>query len=568
MPRAQGAMRTKAILLIRVGRGRWRCPRWPSRPAPPQRRRAAPTIRTGARRTLSRGDTVASSRDAGGRTKAQSGSRRRQPRAAGTRRSNIRAGRGAIRGRSAASIRPNSGLATTRGAAPAGVPVEPDAADGHAARLALGAYRAARCAARQGPGAAQRQPGRLGRRTRLAAAADGRGRRRADAGRRRRCRPLHAEDVPGRRCRARWPMPTRRPVPARRTGFAKYDAGIRGSSRRCAHRLPASRKAPRRRSTRRAATDGSAASTWRWPRRSSAPAPNGRAVTIEWEPVDHLTSWRFGLATATGASARSADESAHAATARMAGAGALADRATAAALGDDRRRAWRLLIADDGRPLFGDLRFDRPGDLGDATPGSCGRRSSARIPSAGSRRSASCSAPARSCKGGCAGPGRAGGDAGRARRELAKDAPDLISAMLAGGYDQAAARWIPAVNGMDDEDSDRCWAMLALAAPELADVGTGRINGFIRRDKSATSAQRLARRGPRRAWAGSAPTPPIAQPPLRPRSRPHDQLDPDDRRAGGARARRHGAGADRYGLPDATSWIRSRRPISTMRSRP
>jgi hypothetical protein len=68
--------------------------------------------------------------------------------------------------------------------------------------------------------------------------------------------------------------------------------------------------------------------------------------------------------------------------------------------------------------------------------------------------------------------------------KLAKDAPELISAMLAGGYDQAAARWIPAVNRMDDADNDRCWAMLALAAPNVADVGTGRIGSFIRRDKS------------------------------------------------------------------------------------
>jgi hypothetical protein len=37
---------------------------------------------------------------------------------------------------------------------------------------------------------------------------------------------------------------------------------------------------------------------------------------------------------------------------------------------------------------------------------------------------------------------------------------------------------------MDDDDADRCWAMLALAAPNIADVGTGRINSFIRRDKS------------------------------------------------------------------------------------
>ena len=31
-----------------------------------------------------------------------------------------------------------------------------------------------------------------------------------------------------------------------------------------------------------------------------AGANTGRAVTIEWEPVEHLTAWRFGLATATG----------------------------------------------------------------------------------------------------------------------------------------------------------------------------------------------------------------------------------------------------------------------------
>jgi hypothetical protein len=56
--------------------------------------------------------------------------------------------------------------------------------------------------------------------------------------------------------------------------------------------------------------------------------------------------------------------------------------------------------------------------------------------------------------------------------------------MLAGGYDDSAARWIPAVGRMDDEDGDRCWAMLSLAAPNVADVGTSRINSFIKRDHS------------------------------------------------------------------------------------
>ena len=68
--------------------------------------------------------------------------------------------------------------------------------------------------------------------------------------------------------------------------------------------------------------------------------------------------------------------------------------------------------------------------------------------------------------------------------KLAKDAPELISAMLAGGYDEAAARWIPAVGRMDDNDGARCWAMLALAAPNVAEVGTSRIASFIKRDNS------------------------------------------------------------------------------------
>src|SRR5439155_11178580 len=29
-------------------------------------------------------------------------------------------------------------------------------------------------------------------------------------------------------------------------------------------------------------------------------AGSGRATTIEWDPVENLTAWRFGLATATG----------------------------------------------------------------------------------------------------------------------------------------------------------------------------------------------------------------------------------------------------------------------------
>jgi hypothetical protein len=68
--------------------------------------------------------------------------------------------------------------------------------------------------------------------------------------------------------------------------------------------------------------------------------------------------------------------------------------------------------------------------------------------------------------------------------KLAKDAPELISAMLAAGYDRAAARWMTAIGRMGDDDGDRCWAMVALGAPGIANVGTSRITAFIGRDKS------------------------------------------------------------------------------------
>ena len=70
--------------------------------------------------------------------------------------------------------------------------------------------------------------------------------------------------------------------------------------------------------------------------------------------------------------------------------------------------------------------------------------------------------------------------------ELQSDAPDLIASLLAAGLDREATRWASTVSKMDDEQADRVWAMLALAAPEGTQVDTsaGRVNSFIGRDKS------------------------------------------------------------------------------------
>ena len=213
----------------------------------------------------------------------------------------------------------------------------------------------------------------------------------------------------------------------------------------------------------------------------------GRASTIEWDPVDSLTSWRFGLATGTGMVPP--DRLINAASLQL-----RSFQARAPLLSPQQRLRSAMVAAGLGVfssqtmvDLYSAI-YDStdPGDLPDSDAWQLrqafvGKDQDTRIAAirkllgvgkddltkeaerAAVARAASLIAP----------------DSKRA-----KDAPELISAMLAGGYDEAAARWIPAVNGMDDADSDRCWAMLALAAPNIADVGTSRINGFIRRDDS------------------------------------------------------------------------------------
>ena len=214
---------------------------------------------------------------------------------------------------------------------------------------------------------------------------------------------------------------------------------------------------------------------------------SGRASTIEWDPVDSLTAWRFGLATGTGM--LPPDRLINAASPQL-----RAFQARAPLLTPQQRLASAAVAAGLGVfssqtmvDLYSAI-YDStdPGDLPDTDAWQIrqafvGKDQDARI------------AAIRKVLG--SGKDTLTREAARAAvaraatlitpdAKLAKDAPELISAMLAGGYDEAAARWIPAVNRMDDADSDRCWAMLALAAPNIADVGTSRITSFIKRDTS------------------------------------------------------------------------------------
>jgi hypothetical protein len=216
-------------------------------------------------------------------------------------------------------------------------------------------------------------------------------------------------------------------------------------------------------------------------------AGSGRAATIEWDPVDSLTAWRFGLSAATGMVPpdrlmKSASPQLRAYEARAplftpqqrldsalfaAGLGVFSSQSLVdlySAIYDatdptdlPTTDAWQLREAFVGKDEAARLDAIRKVLAIGKDPR---RKEAARALVA---RAATLINP----------------DA-----KLAKDAPELISAMLAAGYDRAAARWISAVNQMDDADSDRCWAMLALAAPDVSSVGTSRISGFIRRDNS------------------------------------------------------------------------------------
>ena len=217
-----------------------------------------------------------------------------------------------------------------------------------------------------------------------------------------------------------------------------------------------------------------------------AGADTSRSSTIEWDPVDQLNIWRFGLATATGAvppdrlmsraaprvlawQARSPILSPEAklAAARVAtGLGVFSSQALidlysliydatdASDLGQT--DAWQLRLAMVGRDqdervaairkLLGSAKTPLEKE---ATRAALARAASRIDPSA----------------------------------DLQDIAPDLIAAMLAGGYDREALRWRTAVEDMDDEPRDRCWAMLSLGAPDFR-VSGGDIAGFIGNDES------------------------------------------------------------------------------------
>jgi len=221
-----------------------------------------------------------------------------------------------------------------------------------------------------------------------------------------------------------------------------------------------------------------------------AASDTGRAVTVEWEPVEALNTWRFGLSTATAMSPperlltrASPQLRAWYARSPLIPLQSRLDAArTATGLGVFSSQAlvdfYSLLYdATDANDLSGtdawQLRLAFAGrDQGirlDAMRRLWKREGANRLDREASRALVAAAAA------------RVIPD-----DELQQDAPELIASMLAGGLDREAAEWTAACARMDDEYADRCWAMLALGAPnaDQLDLGVSRVTSFINRDNS------------------------------------------------------------------------------------
>jgi hypothetical protein len=203
------------------------------------------------------------------------------------------------------------------------------------------------------------------------------------------------------------------------------------------------------------------------------------AVTIEWEGVDELNSWRFGLASATGLEipaglmnrAGSAVwawqarapmiplEQRIAAAQRAAVLGVfsnaslvemhslLADRTDPSEI--EASIGGRLRKAYVGGSI--DNRMDALRDLWEEGDDRYGRfiltaGASARIP---------------------------------ASAERGNRTDELLGSMMSGGFDSFAAGWGPVADGLDGDDGHRAWSILAVGAPRpVVDLSASRIEDF------------------------------------------------------------------------------------------
>ncbi|MFN2258762.1 MAG: hypothetical protein ABR601_02855 [Parasphingopyxis sp.] len=213
------------------------------------------------------------------------------------------------------------------------------------------------------------------------------------------------------------------------------------------------------------------------------------AVEIDWDRVERLNAWRFGMATATGAEI---PEALYGAAGRQVAAWrarsphiALADRIEparmAAALGVFSNQTLVSMYS----ALLPEL---EPAEVA-STPTGLLRAAYVR-PEAAERIAAMAQlwAGDSSTADGYAGlilTARAAAGI-RPSPELAGSADRLVAAMMSAGFDISASRWARVVQAADESEVDEAWALLAVGAPrEFVDIDLDRLGDYASRAGSS-----------------------------------------------------------------------------------
>lgn len=206
-----------------------------------------------------------------------------------------------------------------------------------------------------------------------------------------------------------------------------------------------------------------------------------RSVKIEWDGVDGLTAWRFGLATALNVEIPDALYG-------TVGAHVRAWEARAPALSAVRRLPGTLVAARLGVfssaalvSFYGQLATD-----GDVPPDMADRIDALReayvAPTVGDRIEGMRKLwqdGARPDYVGLIATARAAAALPVAQAD-ARDAANLVAAMLSAGYDRNAARWARALGQLNGDGASDFWALLAVGAPmPVVDLGSSRVSAYV-----------------------------------------------------------------------------------------
>ncbi|AYO76218.1 MULTISPECIES: hypothetical protein [Sphingobium] len=206
-----------------------------------------------------------------------------------------------------------------------------------------------------------------------------------------------------------------------------------------------------------------------------------RSVKIEWDGVDGLTAWRYGLATAlnvpipddmfgsVGPHVRAWEARAPALTAVR----RLPGSEVAARLGVFSSEALVNFYAELGSE--GDLASDLADRVDALRNAYSGPTAGARIQAMqtvwrdnGAPDYVGLIATARAAA------------AMPVSQADGRDAANLVAAMLTAGYDRNAARWAQAIGQIDGDGAQDFWALLAVGAPStVVDSGSSRISSYV-----------------------------------------------------------------------------------------